>query len=327
MSTLPRRDHFDLFRNLSALYGNSHFDRSFEIPRELFTLRRDPFFSSFDSPFSTRRRIRPVSPPPQVYRIPITSPHQSKRRLPSPPPEPIVDVEEDERYEEDISKAIRLSLEQEELEKKKREEKKRKKKEKEKEEREKREIEERRREEESKRREEEERKVIDQEYYNQIQEQEIMAERLKSYGFKEKYIEGDGNCQFSALADQLYQNSSQHSFVRSKICHWLRENKDFITESGAHLKDFTSDWTEYCNEMEKDGIWGDHITLLAAANIWKSNIIIISSLVPKKNDGEFSNDIPLICISPKLNAGEIVAYLYLSHWHERHYGSLRMVSN
>ncbi|XP_034695984.1 OVARIAN TUMOR DOMAIN-containing deubiquitinating enzyme 11 isoform X3 [Vitis riparia] len=46
---------------------------------------------------------------------------------------------------------------------------------------------------------------------------ERLAERLATYDLAELQIEGDGNCQFRALADQLFRNPDYHKHVRKKV--------------------------------------------------------------------------------------------------------------
>ncbi|XP_026395220.1 OTU domain-containing protein DDB_G0284757-like isoform X2 [Papaver somniferum] len=46
---------------------------------------------------------------------------------------------------------------------------------------------------------------------------ERLAERLSKYGLAELQIEGDGNCQFRALADQLFRNPDHHKHVRKQV--------------------------------------------------------------------------------------------------------------
>ncbi|OMP07649.1 Ovarian tumor, otubain [Corchorus olitorius] len=46
---------------------------------------------------------------------------------------------------------------------------------------------------------------------------ERLSERLATYGLAELQIEGDGNCQFRALADQLFRNPDYHKHVRRQI--------------------------------------------------------------------------------------------------------------
>jgi len=62
--------------------------------------------------------------------------------------------------------------------------------------------------------------------------------------------------------------------------------------------------------MEKDGTWGDHLILHAAANCYKTPICVISSL---------DRD---ITINPDHCVGS-TSPLVLGHIHEKHYVSLQ----
>ncbi|XP_042970966.1 uncharacterized protein LOC122303308 isoform X2 [Carya illinoinensis] len=46
---------------------------------------------------------------------------------------------------------------------------------------------------------------------------ERLSERLVTYGLAELQMEGDGNCQFRALADQLFRNPDYHKHVRKQV--------------------------------------------------------------------------------------------------------------
>ncbi len=46
------------------------------------------------------------------------------------------------------------------------------------------------------------------------------------------------------------------------------------------MGDFVHDksWSAYCDEMSRDGIWGDHLTLVAIAEVFGARIRIVSSV-------------------------------------------------
>jgi hypothetical protein len=46
---------------------------------------------------------------------------------------------------------------------------------------------------------------------------ELLSGRLATYGLAELQMEGDGNCQFRALADQLFRNADYHKHVRKHV--------------------------------------------------------------------------------------------------------------
>ncbi|KAE9456010.1 hypothetical protein C3L33_12084, partial [Rhododendron williamsianum] len=71
----------------------------------------------------------------------------------------------------------------------------------------------------------------------------LLSFRLATYGLAELQMEGDGNCQFRALADQLFRNPDYHKHVRKKVVKQVFPGNSCIL-----------------------GEWGDHITLQGAAD-------------------------------------------------------------
>ena len=68
---------------------------------------------------------------------------------------------------------------------------------------------------------------------------ERLNERLAKSGLKEKrHIAGDGNCQFAAVSDQLFDNVNYADYVREEAVKWLRNNKDWELPNGAVLWHF-----------------------------------------------------------------------------------------
>ena len=82
---------------------------------------------------------------------------------------------------------------------------------------------------------------------------------------------------------------------------------------GPSLFNFVSgypSWHEYLQSMAKNGTWGDHVVLFAAANHFQTSIRIISSLDPEivvQPDHALADTNPLV----------------LGHIHELHYVSLQ----
>ncbi|PPS12379.1 hypothetical protein GOBAR_AA08269 [Gossypium barbadense] len=89
---------------------------------------------------------------------------------------------------------------------------------------------------------------------------ERLSERLATYGLAELQMEGDGNCQFRALADQLFRNPDYHKHVRRQIVKQLKHSKK-LYEGYVPMK-----YKGYLKKMKKSGEWGDHVTLQAAAD-------------------------------------------------------------
>ncbi|KAG6417010.1 hypothetical protein SASPL_124451 [Salvia splendens] len=103
---------------------------------------------------------------------------------------------------------------------------------------------------------------------------ERLAQRLATYSLAEMQIEGDGNCQFRALADQLYQNPDYHKFVRKQVikqaCRLKRHKR--LYESYVPMR-----YKHYVRKMKRLGEWGDHVTLQAAADRFEAKICLITS--------------------------------------------------
>ncbi|XP_034695983.1 OVARIAN TUMOR DOMAIN-containing deubiquitinating enzyme 11 isoform X2 [Vitis riparia] len=100
---------------------------------------------------------------------------------------------------------------------------------------------------------------------------ERLAERLATYDLAELQIEGDGNCQFRALADQLFRNPDYHKHVRKKVVKQLKHFRK-LYESYVPMK-----YRSYLKQMKKSGEWGDHLTLQAAADRFGAKICLITS--------------------------------------------------
>ncbi|EGC34334.1 hypothetical protein DICPUDRAFT_79899 [Dictyostelium purpureum] len=142
-----------------------------------------------------------------------------------------------------------------------------------------------------------------------------LYDRLELYNLENsRDIPGDGNCQMYALSDQIFGDLNHGPEIRRAIVAWLRNNKNFTLKNGAKLCQFanTNNWDRYCDRMSRNGTWGDHLTLLAASELLKSQITIISSV--QSESGSLIEIIP----SSIHNSREIL----LSH-HAKHYGSLR----
>ncbi|THG22231.1 hypothetical protein TEA_029217 [Camellia sinensis var. sinensis] len=95
-----------------------------------------------------------------------------------------------------------------------------------------------------------------------------LLDRLQLYDLVEFKVHGDGNCQFRALSDQFYRSPEHHKFVRQQIVNQL-ESCPEIYEGYVPMA-----YGDYLKKMSKNGEWGDHVTLQAAADsVWFCNFI------------------------------------------------------
>ncbi|KAF2947670.1 hypothetical protein DAI22_02g385800 [Oryza sativa Japonica Group] len=133
---------------------------------------------------------------------------------------------------------------------------------------------------------------------------ERLTERLRLYELVEHKVKGDGNCQFRALSDQLYQSPDHHEFVRQQIMSQLKSNRD------AYDGYVPMAYDDYLEKVSQNGEWGDHVTLQAAADKYGVKIFVMTSF----------KDTCYIEIQPKVQKSNKV--VLLSFWAEVHYNSI-----
>eukprot|EP01122_Echinamoeba_exundans_P007963 TRINITY_DN2550_c0_g1_i5.p1 TRINITY_DN2550_c0_g1~~TRINITY_DN2550_c0_g1_i5.p1 ORF type:complete len:613 (+),score=123.20 TRINITY_DN2550_c0_g1_i5:1487-3325(+) len=147
------------------------------------------------------------------------------------------------------------------------------------------------------------------------QTRERLNQRLELFQMREtREIPGDGNCQMYSMSDQLWKSLDHHRLVRRDIVNWLRANSELELPNGAKLKDFVHgmSWDQYCDGMAKDGTWGDHLTLIAASELYAARIMIISSTV---DEASFITE-----IVPTTQP--VQRSIFLCHYAEFHYSSI-----
>ncbi|XP_074580524.1 OVARIAN TUMOR DOMAIN-containing deubiquitinating enzyme 12-like isoform X1 [Curcuma longa] len=131
-----------------------------------------------------------------------------------------------------------------------------------------------------------------------------LLERLRLYDLVERKVQGDGNCQFRALSDQLYQTSEHHEFVRQQVVEQLKSHSDIYNGYVPMA------YSDYLKKISQSGEWGDHVTLQAAADTYGVKIFVITSF----------KDTCYIEILPSIEKSKRV--IFLSFWAEVHYNSI-----
>ncbi|CAL0299696.1 unnamed protein product [Lupinus luteus] len=138
----------------------------------------------------------------------------------------------------------------------------------------------------------------------EISDHQRLLDRLQLYDVIERKVEGDGNCQFRSLSDQLYRSQDHHKFVREQIIQQLK----YFSELYSGYVPMA--YGEYLKKMSKSGEWGDHVTLQAAADWYGVKIFVITSF----------KDTCYIEILPQMHKSERV--IFLSFWAEVHYNPI-----
>ncbi|KAJ0234872.1 OVARIAN TUMOR DOMAIN-containing deubiquitinating enzyme 10 [Hirschfeldia incana] len=137
-----------------------------------------------------------------------------------------------------------------------------------------------------------------------VSDHDRLRNRLEMFDFAEVKVPGDGNCQFRALADQLYKTADCHKHVRRQIVKQLKSRPESY-EGYVPMK-----FSEYLRKMSRSGEWGDHVTLQAAADVYQVKIMVLTS---------FKNTCYIEIIP---TSQEFKGVIFLSFWAEVHYNSI-----
>ncbi|TKY51617.1 Ovarian tumor, otubain [Spatholobus suberectus] len=171
----------------------------------------------------------------------------------------------------------------------------------------------------------------------EISDHQRLLDRLQLYDLIECKVQGDGNCQFRSLSDQLYRSPDHHKFVREQIIQQLESYpelyagyvpmaySDYLKKMSKYVHIFHYPmlflmlWL-YCSPLcsliaflcgcTRSGEWGDHVTLQAAADWYGVKIFVITSF----KDTCYIEILPLIQKSGRV--------IFLSFWAEVHYNSI-----
>ncbi|CAA7051997.1 unnamed protein product [Microthlaspi erraticum] len=145
-----------------------------------------------------------------------------------------------------------------------------------------------------------------------LTDQERLQDRLEWEGYTEKKMKSDGNCQFRAIADQVYKSADFHKRVRQEIVQQLKSRPNAYKEYYGKLQ-YHIQFKEYVQDMSNDSEWGDDITLRAAADVYGVKIVVIASY----------KDIPSFVILPK-SQKEPDKVIHLSYLEGAHYDSIHL---
>ncbi|XP_058204602.1 OVARIAN TUMOR DOMAIN-containing deubiquitinating enzyme 9 isoform X2 [Rhododendron vialii] len=94
----------------------------------------------------------------------------------------------------------------------------------------------------------------------EMSDHQRLLERLRLYDLVELKVQGDGNCQFRALSDQIYRTTEHHKLVREQVVGQLKSLPE-LYEGYVPMA-----YDHYLQNISKTGEWGDHVTLQAAAD-------------------------------------------------------------
>ena len=95
--------------------------------------------------------------------------------------------------------------------------------------------------------------------------------KLASMGLTRINVKGDGNCQFRSVLLGLGEPSDDGSIkqLRENVVAWLRNNRSYMNGRETLPTDV------YLSQMKMMKEWGDDLTLLALANIFRCRIVAV----------------------------------------------------
>lgn len=134
-------------------------------------------------------------------------------------------------------------------------------------------------------------------------------DEMIQYGLRVLEIDGDGNCLFRAVCDQLEGSQGNYRQYRNEAIDYIVQNKDDF----APFIDDDQTFDEYIEEMSEDGIWGGNLELQALAMRYRFNVIVHQLDAPIFSIANFDQD--------------SVRTIHLSYHLGEHYNSVRLIGN
>ncbi|EWC47912.1 hypothetical protein DRE_02794 [Drechslerella stenobrocha 248] len=112
---------------------------------------------------------------------------------------------------------------------------------------------------------------------------------LEGLGLYASDIIGDGECLFRSFSDQLYGNQAKAHEIRQRTTSYMREHADFFKlflsvpptrrKKSANAATPSQDavdraFTDHVNRMERSGVYGDNLEIVAFARCYAVNVKI-----------------------------------------------------
>eukprot|EP00891_Asterochloris_glomerata_P003021 jgi/Astpho2/3021/Aster-03330 len=135
--------------------------------------------------------------------------------------------------------------------------------------------------------------------------QDSLPVELAALELRIKHVQGDGNCFFRSVADQLQGNSGDYKQLRQRAVDYMEEQEadfaPFIEDDGQFAK--------HCKFMRQDGTWAGQHELVAVARMLPADLRIYQAGQPSWTIS--SGDAPPI------------PTLHMSYHDGEHYNSIR----
>lgn len=94
---------------------------------------------------------------------------------------------------------------------------------------------------------------------------------MQARGFDLRKIAKDGNCVFRAIALLLFEDQAKHLQVRHDVVNQMVNKRAKYEKNISYQKGMTN-FESYTKNMRLEGVWGDHVELQAAADLYGVDI-------------------------------------------------------
>ena len=108
-----------------------------------------------------------------------------------------------------------------------------------------------------------------------------LKSKLSKLKLKEYKVRGDGNCQFHALVYVINQNNLgkvDYITLRKEVVNYLRRNENkfkyFILSDNSKIRT-TENYNNYIENMSKNKVYGDNITLQVISLLYNLKVIVL----------------------------------------------------
>lgn len=136
-------------------------------------------------------------------------------------------------------------------------------------------------------------------------------ELLKPMGIYMRDVEGDGNCLFRAVSDQLEGTEKDHKKYRTLAAEYIIKNKDYFQM--FLLEDENID--KYIAHLCEDGSWGGHFEMVALSDILNVKFCI------------HAKDKELVVVKSHEGKHKDARVLHLAYHMGEHYSSIRKIGD
>ncbi|ODO11638.1 hypothetical protein I350_00422 [Cryptococcus amylolentus CBS 6273] len=123
-------------------------------------------------------------------------------------------------------------------------------------------------------------------------------------------VQGDGNCLFRCLSDQLYGTEKRHAEMRRLVCDYLASHKDTMEGFVVPFMKTGEGFEGYVTRMRQSKQFGSHIEIQAAARIFRRDIRVVMSTasftIPWRAEPPSPNDHPPASNDPDEHLAEVL---------------------